>query len=118
MKEVFAPISPSELFNKLSVLRVTSLSAIEPTEPALFKVEEERLRSIADTHIPMSQELRPLLDQLHEINIDLISVRYDIAQCEHHGDFGPAFIALARAEHATRNERNRVLGLIDNSVKQ
>lgn len=56
----------------------------------------------------MSDALKSLWDALYAVNADLWVIEDDIRAFEAKADFGPGFIALARAVYVTNDERARL----------
>jgi hypothetical protein len=62
---------------------------------------------------PQVAGLGDLLAQLKAVNETLWQIEDDIRACETRGDFGPDFIALARAVYQTNDERAQIKRAID-----
>lgn len=108
MKEILVPTSPGELIDKLTILRLKSEKISNPEKLGNVRHEMVELLKVADGAITKSDDLLALWDRLYEINGDLWVIEDDIRACEASSDFGPAFIALARAVYVTNDERSRV----------
>ena len=108
MNEILVPTAPGELIDKLTILRLKSEKITDPEKRRNVIHEMTRLQQTADAQIETSAALRDLWDQLYQINADLWVIEDDIRACEARDDFGPAFIALARAVYVTNDERARV----------
>lgn len=108
MTEILVPTSPGELIDKLTILRLKSEKITDPAKLANVRHEMDTLSATADQNVPNSDELRKLWDELYAINADLWVVEDDIRACEARSDFGPNFVALARAVYVTNDERARV----------
>ncbi len=105
MNEIQIPVSPGELVDKLTILRLKSENITDPAKLENVRQELLVLQAIADDALPKSENLDKLWRQLYEINGDLWSIEDDIRALESRSDFGPGFIALARAVYATNDER-------------
>ena len=108
MTDIMVPTSPGELIDKLTILRLKTEQISDPAKLANVRHEQAVLRAIADASLPSSEALAKLWDELYRINGDLWVIEDDIRACEARGDFGPAFIALARAVYVTNDERAAV----------
>jgi len=106
MSDILVPISPGELVDKLTILRIKSEQIKDDAKLANVRHEFEALQAIADEKLPQGENLSKLWNQLYEINADLWAIEDDIRACESRSDFGPAFIALARAVYVTNDERS------------
>lgn len=105
MTEILAPISPGELIDKLTILRLKSENITQKNKRANVAHEQDRLQSIAKAALPESPALRMLWHSLYEINANLWAIEDDIRACDSLGDFGPEFVALARAVYVSNDER-------------
>lgn len=105
MKEILVPTSPGELIDKLTILRLKSENITDAEKLAHVRHEQAQLQQVADAAIPPSAGLEALWRDLYEINGDLWAIEDDIRACDARGDFGAAFIALARAVYVTNDKR-------------
>jgi len=105
MDEILIPISPGELIDKLTILRIKSEKMTDPSKLENVRFEQRRLQLIADDVLPTDETLSTLWAELYEVNVDLWTIEEDIRKFEDKKDFGPAFIALARAVYVTNDRR-------------
>ncbi len=105
MDEISIPISPGELIDKLTILRIKSEKMTDPRKLENVRFEQRRLQLIADDVFPTDETLSTLWAELYEVNLDLWTIEEDIRKFEDKKDFGPAFIALARAVYVTNDRR-------------
>ncbi len=105
MIEILVPTSPGELIDKLTILRTKSEKITDFDKAANVQKEFLSLQKIADLSIPDSPKLVQLWSDLQEVNKDLWAIEDDIRDCETRGDFGPAFIALARSVYVMNDQR-------------
>lgn len=108
MNEILVPTAPGELIDKLTILRLKSEKISDPVKLANVRHEMTVLQKTADDAVEMSDALRALWDALYAINADLWVIEDDIRVLEGKSDFGPGFVALARAVYVTNDERARV----------
>ncbi len=108
MTEILVPTAPGELIDKLTILRLKSEKIKDAVKLRNVRHEMSELTKTADAAIPESASLRDLWGRLYEVNADLWVIEDDIRACEAKSDFGPAFIALARAVYVTNDERARL----------
>ncbi|SHF12791.1 hypothetical protein SAMN05444339_103362 [Loktanella atrilutea] len=99
------PTSPGELIDKLTILALKAEKMTDAGKLTHVRHEQRVLTEIADDVLPRSAALGELWDALLEINGDLWAIEDDIRACEARQDFGPAFVALARAVYITNDER-------------
>mgnify|MGYP007032657318 CR=1 FL=1 len=105
MNQILVPTSPGELVDKLTILRLKSENIKDQGKLHNVQQELSTLQALADEHLPKSDLLDRLWLKLYGINCDLWVIEDDIRACESRSDFGPAFIALARAVYVTNDER-------------
>ena len=108
MTDILVPTSPGELIDKLTILRLKAERIADPGKLANVRHEQAVLLATADAHLPPSDRLSELWDALYEINARLWVIEDDIRDCERDGNFGPAFIALARSVYRVNDERAAV----------
>jgi len=108
MTEILVLTAPGELIDKLTILRLKSEKITDCAKLAHVRHEQDVLTKTADAAIPMSGALQALWDELYAINADLWVIEDDIRAFEARSDFGPGFVALARAVYVTNDERARV----------
>lgn len=115
--EILVPLSPGELIDKLTILRIKSERMEDDAKLANVRREKARLEAVADRTLPSSPELDALWEDLYEINSDLWQIEDDLRDHERNADFGHGFIGLARAVYITNDRRaevkrriNRLLG--------
>jgi len=105
MSDILTPISPGELLDKLTILKIKSENITDAAKLANVSIEREVLQSVADAHIPKNQELQSLTTALLEVNKQLWAIEDDIRDCERARDFGAEFVRLARAVYITNVKR-------------
>lgn len=108
MSGILVPTAPGELVDKLTILRLKAEKITDPAKLANVRHEMAALQAMADAALPQSDELARLSAALYAINARLWVIEDDIRDCEAAGDFGPRFIALARAVYVTNDERAAV----------
>ncbi len=104
MGDILVPVSPGELIDKLTILRLKSERMTDPVKLANVRHEKAVLDQAAGA-IPPSPGLTALWDEMYQINAALWVIEDDIRAREKTQDFGPAFIALARAVYVTNDRR-------------
>jgi hypothetical protein len=108
METILVPTAPGELVDKLTILRLKSERIADQAKLANVRREQTVLQDTADRHLPPSDALSALWEELYEINAALWVIEDDIRACEARGDFGPAFNELARAVYVTNDRRAAV----------
>ncbi len=105
MDDILVPVSPGELIDKLTILRIKSENIHDPAKLANVHREMEQLTRVADAALPSSDELSQLWQDLYDVNCDLWQVEDDIRTFEQRRDFGAGFIGLARSVYITNDRR-------------
>lgn len=99
------PVSPGEVVDRLTILEIKSQRIKDPAKLATVRVELASLAKAAKGAIPDTDEMRGLHAELKAVNEKLWVIEDDIRDLERKGDFGAAFIALARSVYRTNDQR-------------
>jgi hypothetical protein len=108
LKEIFVPVSPGELIDKITILRLKSERMSDPVKLANVVRELELLNTVAQRSIPESGQLTKLTEELLETNSNLWDIEDDIRRLESKRQFGDGFIALARSVYFTNDRRAEI----------
>jgi post-segregation antitoxin (ccd killing protein) len=98
-------VGPGELIDKLTILEIKQARIGDPAKRANVTTELDSLRRTRDQSIAPSPALDALAAELKRINQALWDIEDDIRACERAQDFGPRFIALARAVYHQNDQR-------------
>ncbi|MCW6508524.1 DUF6165 family protein [Lichenifustis flavocetrariae] len=101
-------IGAGELIDKITILRIKAERIGDPARLANVHYELAALDRARQIHLPQHAELQRLEGELMRINTQLWEIEDDIRACEKARDFGPAFVALARAVYKTNDRRAAV----------
>ena len=105
MTEIKVPVSPGELLDKITILRIKSARMSDPKKLANVRRElealEETWRSSAYAAVDIEGELSALL----QVNERLWTIEDDIRDKERARTFDADFIRLARAVYIENDER-------------
>ena len=105
MNEIKVPISPGELLDKITILRIKSERMSDPAKVANVRAElrtlEETWRACAYAKIDIEADVTALL----RVNERLWSIEDDIRDKERAQSFDAEFIRLARAVYFENDER-------------
>ena len=108
MTTILIPVSPGELFDKLAILELKLQHLADDRQLAHVRVEKELLdQALLSVHIDLAA-LAHQREALLAVNADLWAIEEDIRRFEARQDFGPAFIALARAVYTLNDTRARL----------
>lgn len=105
MKDILVPISPGELLDKITILRIKAARISDATKVANVKHElallETTWRESGATAVDLSAEEADLT----RVNEKLWVIEDEIRDEERARRFGEKFIELARAVYVTNDER-------------
>jgi hypothetical protein len=104
-RAVRVQVSPGELLDKLSILRIKVERIIDTGKLAHVRAELAALRRARAESVVESAELSCLESSLKAVNEALWEVEDALRRCERDGDFGPRFVELARAVYRRNDER-------------
>lgn len=102
--KILIQISPGELVDRTTILRLKSAHITDPQKRELVRAELVRHETLLET-LPPEATLEPLVDRLFAINARLWEIEDNIRACDRAQDFGPRFIQLARDVYRTNTER-------------
>ena len=102
--KIMIEISPGELIDRTTILRLKSAHITDPQKSGLVRAELVRHEELVAA-LPHDVALRALVDRLFVINARLWEIEDNIRICERALEFGPTFIKLARDVYRTNAER-------------
>jgi tetratricopeptide (TPR) repeat protein len=103
--EVFVPVAPGELIDKITILEIKMERIREAAKLANVRAELAELTAVRDRCLPRSVELARLTSSLKAVNETLWQIEDAIRDCERAQDFGPRFIELARSVYQNNDRR-------------
>ena len=116
MKDILVPISPGELLDKITILRIKAARMSDATKVANVRLElsllEETWRESVDAAIDVSADERAL----HAVNERLWVIEDDIRDKERAQAFDARFIELARAVYMENDERAAIKKRINTTL--
>ena len=104
---ISTPISLGELVDKISILHIKSIKIKNNEKLTLVKEELSLLEQTLNNHIK-SDEIKPFLELLIDINSKLWVIEDDIRDCERNKKFDQKFIDLARSVYFTNDKRSEI----------
>ena len=101
------PVSLGELVDKISILHIKNTNIKDNQKLLLVKEELSLLQQTLNDHVN-SDQIKPFLDSLIEINSKLWVIEDDIRDCERDKNFDQKFIDLARSVYFTNDKRSEI----------
>lgn len=105
MKDILIPISPGELLDKITILRIKAARINDADKLANVRKELEMLEAVWSAAVDEDDTIRQLTAELTAINEALWDIEDDIRDEERHRRFGERFIELARSVYVTNDQR-------------
>jgi hypothetical protein len=116
MNEIKVPISPGELLDKITILRIKSQRMSDPAKVSNVRLElrvlEETWNASAYARIDIAADIAALL----AVNERLWVIEDDIRDKERAKAFDPEFIRLARAVYVENDERAAIKRRINTTL--
>lgn len=97
-------VSPGDVLDRLTILEIKLERISDPAKRAFAQREFDMLTAVLATR-PDSGDWAALRQELKAVNLTLWQVEDDLREHERRGDFGPAFIALARSVYRHNDRR-------------
>lgn len=105
MADILIPVSPGELLDKITILRIKVARISDPGKLANVRRELSRLEQTwANVHSP-DASLEAEAIALERVNTALWEVEDRLRENEARGDFGSGFVDLARSVYLHNDER-------------
>ena len=110
MKELLAPVSPGELLDKITILRIKSARIADAAKLANVRHELAVLQKTWDEALPADARAGIAADEhaLEAVNARLWDIEDQIRDEEAAQRFGARFIELARSVYIENDERARI----------
>lgn len=105
MKDILIPISPGELLDKITILRIKADRISDNEKLANVRRELSMLEQIWSESAQQDNTIQQLTDELTSINEALWDIEDDIREEERNKRFGDRFIELARSVYVTNDRR-------------
>jgi len=105
MQDILVPISPGELLDKITILRIKSARMSDATKLTNVRHELQLLERTWRDSVPAGIDLAADERALEAVNASLWDIEDQIRDEEAAQRFGARFIELARAVYVTNDER-------------
>jgi hypothetical protein len=116
MKDILVPISPGELLDKITILRIKAARMSDATKVANVKHELATLERTWNDSGAGAVDLRAEEANLTRVNERLWVIEDEIRDEERAKRFGEKFIELARAVYVTNDERAQIKKRINTAL--
>ena len=104
-QEILVPVSPGELIDKITILRIKSARIGDVAKLANVRRELEALERTWRAHPYARQDISAEERELQAVNERLWVIEDDIRDKERARSFDAGFVALARAVYVENDER-------------
>jgi hypothetical protein len=105
MQDILVPISPGELLDKITILRIKSERMRDASKLANVRHELKLLEQTWSAAVPPTANVRADEQALAAVNTRLWDIEDEIRVLERKQQFDAAFIALARSVYIENDER-------------
>jgi len=105
MSDILVPVSPGELLDKITILRIKCARIEDPAKLANVRLELSRLELSRQESVPDDAALAAEEAALARVNTELWDIEDRIREHEAQRRFDADFIALARAVYRRNDER-------------
>lgn len=105
MNEIMVPVSPGELLDKITILRIKSARMSDPQKLRNVRTELDALQTTWAGSAYADADVAGDVDALMKVNERLWVIEDDIREKERSRTFDAEFIRLARAVYVENDER-------------
>jgi hypothetical protein len=105
MNDILVPISPGELLDKITILRIKCARIEDPAKQANVRLELAQLERSREASLPVDADLAAEENALERVNAQLWDIEDRIREHEAQRRFDAEFIELARAVYMRNDER-------------
>jgi hypothetical protein len=116
MKDILVPVSPGELLDKITILRIKSARMTDPAKLANVRVELDALERTWRESGAAIPAVAADEQALQKVNESLWDIEDRIRDKELAREFDAAFIELARAVYVTNDERAAIKKRINTAL--
>jgi len=109
-------VSWGELIDKIAILEIKRARLTDPAQRANVEAEFAILIDARDAALPPDADIAADSQALLDVNRALWDIEDDIRARERARDFGPDFIALARAVYQTNDRRAAIKRSLDEAL--
>ena len=114
--EITVPISPGELLDTITILRIKSQRMTDPVKLENVRIELNALEEVWRNSRFNQTQVAADIEALQSVNERLWTIEDDIREQERRKDFGPEFVRLARAVYVENDQRAAIKRRINLSL--
>jgi hypothetical protein len=114
--DILVPISPGELLDRITILRIKAARMTDPVKLANVRLELELLERTWAVTPRASVDLAADIGALQAVNERLWDIEDGIREKERAQDFGPGFVELARSVYFENDERAAIKKRINSKL--
>jgi hypothetical protein len=115
-RPIVIEVAVGELIDKITILAIKSERIADAGKLAHVRAELALLESARDRSIAPTAGLDDLTRELHAVNEAIWDVEDALRDSERRGDFGPAFVALARSVYRNNDHRAAIKRAINDRL--
>jgi Tfp pilus assembly protein PilF len=104
-KPIHAPMSPGELLDRMAILQIKTRRIFDQRKLRTVRAELDALTLVREANVLHEAEVDRLAVELRRVNEELWHIEDSIRAYDAAGDFGPAFVTLARRVYKTNDRR-------------
>ena len=116
MNEIKVPISPGELLDKITILRIKSQRMTDPRKLSNVRLELSALEATWNLSAYAAIDVETEISALQSVNERLWVIEDDIRDQERAQTFGAEFVRLARAVYIENDERAAIKRRINETL--
>jgi hypothetical protein len=117
MKEILVPVSPGELLDKITILRIKCARIADAGKLEHVRHELVRLEASRHASLPASADMAADEAALERVNAELWDIEDRIREHEAQRRFDAGFIELARAVYLRNDERAAIKHRVNLKLK-
>jgi hypothetical protein len=118
MKDILVPISPGELLDKITILRIKAARMTDPTKVRNVRLELDLLEKTWRDSGAAIPEVAADEAELQRVNEALWDVEDALRLHEKRADFGAEFVRLARNVYEMNDRRARIKAEINAEIER
>jgi len=114
LDKILAEISAGELIDKITILEIKKTKINDNNKLKNIEKELLTLNNTFKKSLPDISKIKPLIDNLKSINLELWDIENKKRLAEKNNDFGEKFIELSRKVYKNNDERAKIKLEINN----